>query len=59
MNMLAHISAMPAILWLSVYCFDTLSNPALGTACLVIFMMFIPKTIFTAFNEYSDLRDRD
>ena len=59
MNTLAHISALPAILWLSVYCFDTLSNTALGAACLIIFLLLIPKIIFVAFNEISDLRGKD
>lgn len=59
MNTLIHIACMPAILWLSVYCFDTLSNSALGTASLIIFLMLIPKTIFCAFNDIRDFRGDD
>jgi|TARA_B100000029_G_scaffold97226_2_gene87527 hypothetical protein len=59
MNALAHISALPACLWLSTFCFDTLSNQPLGTALLIVFLLLIPKTILAAWEDIDRYRGRE
>tara|TARA_B100000929_G_C15444519_1_gene399143 strand:- start:384 stop:557 length:174 start_codon:yes stop_codon:yes gene_type:complete len=50
MNTIAHIAALPAVLWMSLFCFETLAIAPLGVAMLVVFMFLIPKT-FLAIHE--------
>ncbi|MGI0011827.1 MAG: hypothetical protein ACREBU_00075 [Nitrososphaera sp.] len=52
MNTGAHIFAMLAILWLSVWCFETLNQRALGVAALGVFLIFIPLTFFAAIEDW-------
>ena len=59
MNTLAHISALPATLWLSVFCFTTLANDALGVARIVVFLFLIPKTLLAAWEDLDRARGRN
>ena len=59
MNTLAHISAIPAVLWLSVFAYSTLGNAARGTALLVVFMFLLPKTLLAAWEDLDNARGRN
>ena len=59
MNTLAHISALPATLWRSVFCFTTLANDALGVAMIVVFLFLIPKTLLAAWEDLDRARGRN
>lgn len=52
MNAAVHIFAGLAILWLSVYCFETLKERALGVAVLGVFLVFLPLTFFAMIEDW-------
>ena len=58
MNILAHLSAMVAVLWLAVYCFGTLGQAALGYASIGIFLLFIALTVLAAIDDWEILKGR-
>ncbi|KKM03791.1 hypothetical protein LCGC14_1770860 [marine sediment metagenome] len=45
MNTLAHLAALPASLWGSIYAFQTLGEPALGGAMFIVFLAVVALTI--------------
>jgi len=45
MNTIAHLCAMLALLWASLYAFRTLSENPLGLALLGLFFLWIPLTL--------------
>ena len=42
MNTILHLAAVLAILWASIFTYDTLAAPALGGALLVLFLGLSP-----------------
>lgn len=45
MNTIAHLCAMVALLWASIYAFRTLLEDPLGFALLGLFVLWIPLTL--------------
>lgn len=58
MNTLAHISALGATLWLSVFCFATLSNQVMGTAFIVMFFFMMVATVRAVADDIEGFKDR-
>ncbi len=56
MNTLAHIAGSLALLWLSVFAYDTIGDATLGLAFLAIFLLWLAKTILAA---WGDVRTRE
>ena len=50
MNTILHLAAVLAILWASIFTYDTLAAPELGGALLVLFFGFIAMTV-SAFDD--------
>ena len=59
MNTLPHVAAEVALLWLSVFAFQTLSQDALGFAALVLFVLFIPLTLLAAQADWNALMGKN
>ena len=45
MNSLAHVCALVAVLWLSIYAFQVLSNSYLGFVGLGLFFLVVSATV--------------
>lgn len=45
MNTILHLAAVLATLWASVFAFETVEEPALGGALLVLFFGFVALTV--------------
>ena len=58
MNTLAHLAALLALFWLSIYCFDTLAETELGVAVLCAAFLFIPLTILAAWDDWGIIAGR-
>lgn len=56
MNTLAHLMAVVASLWLAIFCFDRLGEPALGVVSLAQMAIFLSLLIDAAMADFRALR---
>lgn len=56
MNTLAHLAGMLASLWLSLFAFNDLGEPALGVATLGVFALMLVLTVLALMDDWHILR---
>lgn len=56
MNVAVHISAAGALVWLSLYCFNTLSNGVLGVAVMGLSLTFMLLAVMSFGDDQAAVR---
>ena len=56
MNTLAHLAGLLASLWLSLFCFGTLGEPALGVAMIGVFLLLLVLTYLAMVDDWHIVR---
>ena len=55
MNTISHICAMMSVLYLAVYCFETLEIEPLGFACVGLMLLYLVLTISAIADDWAIL----
>ncbi len=56
---MVHIGAFVALLWLSIFAFNTLAINALGFAMLVLALVFLPLTFTAILHDWNNWHGND